>query len=205
MKLCVSSAIAATLVGMFSTANADILLQDFTMGPSGWEVKTDDVIPGGSSQGGLFPAGDRTYFDGIVTYQPFIGGPGFVKIVSTKSFPDISSCAAIEVTLNSVIGYDGYYIAFGDTPPTDNMPIPFEWRAHVHVDAPGDNKYVIPFSEFSNYWDFATGKVIIPCSDDPSVCAPPSVLSNIQFLEIWAQGVEGQFVTDLFSIKAVGC
>jgi len=204
MKLSVSSTIAATLMGMFSAANADVLLQNFPPG-SGWEVKTDDVIPGGSSSGSLFPAGDRSYFDGFVQYQPFIGGPGFVKIVSTKSFPDISSCAAIEVTLNSVIGYDGYYIAFGDTPPTDNMPIPFEWRAAIPISGSGQNGYTIPLTEFSSSWDFATGKIITPCSTDPSVCPTPAVLSNIQFIEVWAQGVEGQFVTDLFSIKAVGC
>eukprot|EP00525_Craspedostauros_australis_P005894 CAMPEP_0198108284 /NCGR_PEP_ID=MMETSP1442-20131203/323_1 /TAXON_ID= /ORGANISM="Craspedostauros australis, Strain CCMP3328" /LENGTH=200 /DNA_ID=CAMNT_0043763513 /DNA_START=46 /DNA_END=645 /DNA_ORIENTATION=+ len=200
MKLSVSSAIAATLMGMFSTANADVLLQSFA-GDSGWEVKTDNVIPGGSSVGNLQGAGDRSYFDGFVNFQPFIGQPGFVKIVGTKAFPNIAGCAAIEVTMNSLVGYNGYFIALGDTPPTPDMPIPFEWRAAIPIPGPGQNGYTIPLDEFSNYWDFSTGKIIVPCYADPSVCPTPAVLSNIQFMEIWAQGVEGQFVTDLFSIK----
>mmetsp|Transcript_21753 Transcript_21753/g.60595 ORF Transcript_21753/g.60595 Transcript_21753/m.60595 type:complete len:206 (-) Transcript_21753:490-1107(-) len=205
MKLSVVFAIAATLVVTLSSANADILLQDFTSGPSGWEVKTDEVIPGGSSSGALFVASDRSYFDGTVQYQPFIYGPGFVKIVGTKSFPDISSCAAIEVTINSPVGYNGYYIAFGDVPPTPDMPIPVEWRAAIPISGSDQNAYTIPLSEFSDNHDFITGDAIIPCADDPSVCPPLDVLSNIQFMEVWAQGVDGTFYTDLFTIKAVGC
>eukprot|EP00525_Craspedostauros_australis_P007076 CAMPEP_0198114218 /NCGR_PEP_ID=MMETSP1442-20131203/5663_1 /TAXON_ID= /ORGANISM="Craspedostauros australis, Strain CCMP3328" /LENGTH=206 /DNA_ID=CAMNT_0043771485 /DNA_START=524 /DNA_END=1144 /DNA_ORIENTATION=- len=204
MKLSVVFAIAATLVVTLSSANADILLQDFTSGPSGWEVKTDEVIPGGSSSGALFVASDRSYFDGTVQYQPFIYGPGFVKIVGTKSFPDISSCAAIEVTINSPVGYNGYYIAFGDTVPAAASAIPFEWRTDIPLQASGTNGTTIPFAAFSSSWNFGTGRIDVPCLANPAFCPPSSVLRNIKFMEIWAQGVAGQFDTDLFTIKGVG-
>jgi len=204
MKLSFFSAITATLMRMFSTTNNDILLQSFA-GESGWVFQSDDILPHGFSTGTLTAAMDRSFFNGSVKYQQFIDAMGFVRIIGTKSFPDISTCEAIEITVKSLTGYQGYYIAFGDVPPTPDMPIPVEWRAAIPISGSDQNAYTIPLSEFSDNHDFITGDAIIPCADDPSVCPPLDVLSNIQFMEVWAQGVDGTFYTDLFTIKAVGC
>eukprot|EP00525_Craspedostauros_australis_P001731 CAMPEP_0198112510 /NCGR_PEP_ID=MMETSP1442-20131203/4359_1 /TAXON_ID= /ORGANISM="Craspedostauros australis, Strain CCMP3328" /LENGTH=200 /DNA_ID=CAMNT_0043769313 /DNA_START=236 /DNA_END=834 /DNA_ORIENTATION=+ len=200
MRLSVSSAIVATLMGMFSAANADnLLLQDFTNCCSGWEVTSDEVIPEGSSQGTLIQDANRSYFEGLLFFQPFMDGPGFVKIVGTKSFPNIAGCGGIEITMESDHGYDGYYIAIGSHPPSLGNPFPYGWLAPIPISGPGKNVYNIPFAEFSNYWDYATGKIITPCSADPSLCVTSDVLSNIQFMEIWVRGIEKHVVTELFT------
>mmetsp|Transcript_21722 Transcript_21722/g.60463 ORF Transcript_21722/g.60463 Transcript_21722/m.60463 type:complete len:206 (-) Transcript_21722:86-703(-) len=203
MKLSFFSAITATLMRMFSTTNNDILLQSFA-GESGWVFQSDDILPHGFSTGTLTAAMDRSFFNGSVKYQQFIDAMGFVRIIGTKSFPDISTCEAIEITVKSLTGYQGYYIAFGDTVPAAASAIPFEWRTDIPLQASGTNGTTIPFAAFSSSWNFGTGRIDVPCLANPAFCPPSSVLRNIKFMEIWAQGVAGQFDTDLFTIKGVG-
>ena len=60
----------------------------------------------------------------------------------------------------------------------------------------------LPFSSFSDHWNPATGDQDIKCSDDPSVCPTEKDLSQIRWIEVWAEGVGGDIHLEIESISA---
>jgi hypothetical protein len=63
----------------------------------------------------------------------------------------------------------------------------------------------IPWEDFTRAWDEATGKPQIACTADTSVCPTFVQLQNIQQLQLWAEGVAGDFKLQVESISAYSC
>ena len=64
----------------------------------------------------------------------------------------------------------------------------------------------LPFASFSSYWDEATGKTKVGCSeDDPEYCPTLSALRNIETISLWGEGVKGDVKLELKRIKVAGC
>merc|ERR1719331_2801104 len=74
-------------------------------------------------------------------------------------------------------------------------------------DAPTDDfkRVEIPFSEFSNCWDDATGDIIKKCADHPEYCPSKDLLQDINTISIWAEGVEGAVSLDVKDISVTDC
>jgi hypothetical protein len=66
-------------------------------------------------------------------------------------------------------------------------------------------KVSIPFSNFTDFWDDATGKAIHTCAENPALCPDSRTLTNMKTMSIWAEGVQGTIHLEVKSISGYGC
>jgi len=59
----------------------------------------------------------------------------------------------------------------------------------------------IPFNTFSDKWNVASGRDTKECAEDKDVCLTAARLSEIQRIEIWAQGFPGPFQLEIKRIS----
>eukprot|EP00535_Pseudo-nitzschia_heimii_P006937 CAMPEP_0197190380 /NCGR_PEP_ID=MMETSP1423-20130617/21540_1 /TAXON_ID=476441 /ORGANISM="Pseudo-nitzschia heimii, Strain UNC1101" /LENGTH=545 /DNA_ID=CAMNT_0042642749 /DNA_START=66 /DNA_END=1703 /DNA_ORIENTATION=+ len=187
-----------------------IALEDFSSPVNDWTTMNDPVM-GGQSTSSLSIEADDGYarFSGTCAIVPFLRAPGFVTMVTGRygsgSFPDVSTCQGLTISMRTDVEYDGFYVSFG----TDRAPggrYAMGYKSHFEL-APGDGfvETRLPFAEFSDRWDDATGKTIVACEDDPRFCPSLDTLRDMKTMSLWGEGVEGTFVLDVERIEAYGC
>ena len=192
-----------------------------------WQVMNDPVM-GGQSHSSFAQEGGVGNFTGLCAIVPFLKAPGFCKIgtthglLSPPGFADASSFigGSLYITAkSSTPSYKGFKVDFGAknvTRPRPGMhhgPPSFKADFTLPASAASDFATVkIPFSDFSVDWsDYTgecdtkdpTGEQHVCCSDaHPEVCPQAQHLATIQSIEVWAEGVEGEFGLEIKSIAA---
>jgi len=175
-----------------------------------WRQQNDPVM-GGKSTGTFTEKGGVGTMDGAVVNVPFLKAPGFIKASTVDyltPFPDVSHCSAIKITARAASGYTGYRFSFGNEHPPGGKT--FSYGFKTHFDAPNTasgafQDIVLPFSNFTDLWDDATGNPIKTCAQDKRYCPNAKALQNLVTLSVWAEGVAGKVHLDIKRIAATGC
>ena len=157
---------------------------------------------------------------------PFLKAPGFCKIgtthglLSPPGFADASAFigGSLYITAkSSTPSYKGFKVDFGAknvTRPRPGMhhgPPSFKADFTLPASAAADFATVkIPFSDFSVDWSDYTGECdtkdgassTSAARRAPGSCPQAQHLATIQSIEVWAEGVEGEFGLEIKSIAA---
>jgi Pyruvate/2-oxoacid:ferredoxin oxidoreductase delta subunit len=183
-------------------------LEAFSNPTHTWRQQNDPVM-GGRSTGNFTIKDGIGYFVGHVAIVPSLKAPGFIKVSSEdrKPFPDVRSCSALEFTVRTKDNsFTGYRVSFGTKQPPIHKFFAYGFKAHFN--APVGEEFTtveIPFTNFSDYWDDATGKQIKTCQDNVIYCPDQETLKDMKTISFWAEGVEGDVYLEIKSIAATGC
>lgn len=194
------------LIGVVTAGDITLITFDGSATDQPWKEQNDPVMGGQST--GTFTVKDQLgVFDGDVVDVPFLKAPGFIKATaSTKPFPDASSCTGLKITARASEDYKGYRLSFGNKHAPDAKFFTYGFKAHF--DAPvGDNfsDIVLPFTNFTDDWDDATGDAIKTCQDNKEYCPDLETLKDMKTMSVWGEGVGGKVHLEIKSIAATGC
>jgi len=212
------SLITTSLVATHLRASSnDVVLAGFEAGEAGSFKVLNDPVMGGKSTGTFSKdsSGSFGIFDGSVVDVPKLKAPGFLTIYSDGPFSDASKAIGGDLVLrvrSSTPTYTGFKASFaaGTVSPTYSCAggggLPFSrgcFKASFMV-PPGDDftDVRIPFNQFSDKWDSATGKLTKTCAEDTDVCPTAKKLGKILRLEIWAEGAAGDIHLEFESVSA---
>lgn len=184
----------------------DILLENFENPRHRWQEMNDPVM-GGKSTGTFTIQEQVGVFKGNVVNVPFLHAPGFIQARTTDSqpFPDISHCGAFRIELQSLADYAGLRFSFGDAHPPHGKRFAYGYKTTVSIPTNEWTEWVVPLSNFTDYWDDATGDSIVTCQEDSRYCPTQEALQNLKKMSIWGEGVEGQVHVEIQSIYATRC
>ena len=191
-----------------------------------WEEMNDPVMGGKST--GSFRIDEENQigiFVGTVNDVPFLHAPGFVQVRTVSSspslYPDISHCQAFELIVASQYPqYNGYRMSFGTQHAPHGKMFAYGYKTHFTFENDNSNdsvritdmtfqSIILPFHNFTDYWDDATGDAIIDCNPDDSndyiYCPTPQALHNIQMIGLWGEGYVGNVNINIQEIYAVQC
>merc|ERR1712032_788210 len=188
----------------------EIIIESMSNPSFNWLVQNDPVM-GGASFSSLTMMEDEgtAFFTGEVKNIPFLGLPGFIQMEARGgkgTYPDVSCCDSLKLTLMGMEEYTGYRVSFG-TKRSKRGFFAQGFKADFDLPSPAGEygEVTIPFNMFSVEWDEATGDQIVTCEEDPSVCPDLDTLRNMETVAIWGEGVGGQIELQVKSISAVGC
>jgi hypothetical protein len=184
----------------------NILLEDFENPRRHWEEMNDPVM-GGKSKGTFTIEYNVGVFEGNVVNVPFLHVPGFIHVrsIDSQPFPDISHCGAFRIKLQSLTDYEGLRFSFGDAHAPHGKRFAFGYKTNLSVPTNEWTEVVIPMSDFTDYWDDATGDAIVTCQEDSKYCPTEEALRNLKKMAIWGEGVAGQVHVEIQSIYATQC
>jgi len=191
-----------------------------------WRAMNDPVM-GGRSHSTFAVEGSEGHFKGTCAVVPFLKAPGFCKVGTQRSlvfsaphFADasrfIDGALLLEVE-TSTPEYGGFKVAFGakgaKRPGGAVHHSPPSFKAGFKVPGKGRTVVRVPFSSFSVDWSDYTGRCDTKdprdgfqhhcCSaEHPEVCPGAEHLAEITGLELWAEGVAGDFDIKIASIAA---
>jgi hypothetical protein len=191
-----------------------------------WQAMNDPVM-GGKSHSSFDVEASEGHFKGTCAIVPFLKAPGFCKVSTSGSifwgyphFADaskfIGGALYLEVETTTP-EYAGFLVAFGAknaTRPGGAMHhSPPSFKAGFKVPGKARTTVKVPFNSFSVDWSDFTGRCDTKdpnngyqhhcCSPEhPEVCPTAQHLSQITGLEIWAEGVAGDFDIKIVSIGA---
>ena len=194
-----------------------VLLESFDEPSHTWEEMNDPVM-GGKSTGTFTIHDGLGKFEGEVVDVPFLHAPGFIQVRTQNSmerYPDVSSCTALEIVAkeelqgadnNNNEGYQGYRISFGNAHAPGGKYFAYGYKSNLKG-VPNDDfgPVTIPFDEFTDFWDDATGDAVHTCHENQLYCPDEMTLRNMGRMAIWAEGVAGNVSLAIKSISAVGC
>lgn len=188
--------------------SSDVVLEDFKAPVHKW-VEKDDPVMGGQSSGSTTLDNDLLIFNGTVAIVPSLSAPGFItsQTMDSEEWADVSKCKSLSLTLKSDTDYDGYRVSFGRAHATVcGHFFAYGYKAPAFK-APTDDfgEVVIPFTDFSDCWDDATGDIITTCTDNEKFCPDEKTLSNFQTMSFWGEGVQGDVHLEVKSIKGTDC
>jgi len=206
---------ARALLSVFTlasvTAADDIMIATFDGVKSTtltWKEMNDPVM-GGKSTGTftIDSANEVGVFDGKCAIVPSLKAPGFITAGATGSFPDISHCQNLVLNVNSANSYAGFRVSFGSEhyPPFYKHFFARGFKSDFQPPTGKFGDVVLPLTGFTNHWDDATGKAITTCADDPKACPTVKRLQNLETVQIWGEGIEGDIHLQIKSIRASGC
>lgn len=200
-----SVVLSVALVGC--VAASDVTLESFTKPIHDW-VENNDPVMGGRSTGTTSMSNSMLVFNGSVVDVPALKAPGFITTQTTDktAWADVSGCQSLSMTLRSSTNYDGYRVSFGRARAIVCKKF-FAYGYKAPFTAPmGEFATVtIPFGNFSDCWDDATGGIITPCSENDKFCPTQSALQNLETVSIWGEGVGGDVHLEVKEIFASGC
>lgn len=197
-------------VCLISAASADeIVLEDFEKPVHTWKQMNDPVM-GGRSTGSFHIQKESGVgvFEGEVVDVPFLRAPGFIqaRTVDSIPFPDVSSCSALQLELRSDNPeYTGYRVSFGNTHAPGGKFFARGYKSNLNDVTSELGEIVIPFSEFTDFWDDATGDPIKTCQENQLYCPDQATLRNMKTIAVWGEGVAGKVSLEIASISAVNC
>jgi len=191
-----------------------------------WRAMNDPVM-GGRSHSTFEVEGSEGHFKGTCAVVPFLNAPGFCKVGTQQSLfsppPHFANASRfsegalyldVETTTPE---YGGFMVAFGATnakrPGGAMHHSAPSFKAGFKVPGTARTTVRVPFSDFSVDWSDFTGRCDTKdpnngyqhhcCSAErPDVCPRADNLDKISSLEIWAEGVAGDFDIKVFSIGA---
>lgn len=144
--------------------------------------------------------------------MPSLKAPGFIHCSSSptglrRSFPDVTGCAGIAVTLRARSAYDGFRLSFGDAHPAGGKFFAYGYKANLGPVAISAGFTVVraPFDAFTDLWDDATGEPIKSCAEHPQYCPDGAALRDLKTISLWAEGKLGTVDLELRAIDAYGC
>jgi len=192
-------------------------LEDFSKTKYRWTTQNDPVM-GGKSFSNIKIENGLLKYKGETKIVPSLKATGFIQAKTQSYFweknewPDVSSCAGIGLHMRSMNDFSRFFLSFGNSKPTDNLGNFFQnffaWGHKAPFSAPRDQfgDVLIPFGEFSNYWDDATGDAIVTCEKNSNYCPTKGVLRSLGMLSIWGEGGEpGVVDIEVKQIFAYGC
>lgn len=186
----------------------------------------DDPVMGGRSAGSFSTVTDPTRlspiagkFHGHCAVVPFLHAPGFCKATAGGKFHDASAFISGGLQLyvkSSTPAYTGFKVAFGAVGATRPRPSRHggsSFKANFALDSDTGWQLVkIPFHRFSVDWSEYTGDCstkdptgeqhVCCTSEHPEVCPTAAHLKKITSIEVWAEGVEGEFDLEIAWIGA---
>jgi len=186
-----------------SAAASRILIENFDQPTLTWTQQNDPVM-GGASVGTFAIKSGAGVFDGKVVDVPRLKAPGFIKVDARGKFPDVSSCSALVINAHAASNYTGYRVSFG----TAHVPGgAYAYGYKAHLDAPTDASFsvTIPFNQFSDDWDDATGDLKTTCAQNKEYCPDADTRKDMRTLSLWGEGVAGDVHLEVKSIEATGC
>jgi len=201
----------ACSAGFFTlaTAGVDVPLVTFDGAESTtrkWQEMNDPVMGGKST--GDFKLGDNVgIFHGVVADVPFLHAPGFIltRTVDQGAWPDVSACAGLQLTVQSITDYKGYRFSFGTAHAAGGKHHAFGYKQDFDPPMGEFGDVQLSFDGFSDYWDDATGKQMKTCKEDKQYCPTKKDLEDLQTMSVWGEGVNGEVHLEIKSISAYGC
>lgn len=191
------------------SSNSEILLESFANPIHTWKEMNDPVM-GGRSTGSFHVEDEIGVFQGEVVNVPFLHAPGFIQARTTDSiaFPDVSQCTALKLVVRSNNPeYAGYRVSFGNAHAPGGKMFAYGYKANLK-NVPSDGEFspiVVPFSDFTDSWDDATGDPIHTCEEKSLYCPDALTLKNMKTIAVWGEGFAGLLSLEIQSISAVGC
>lgn len=197
--------LAGTCWARLGSPTDRIVLESFDHPQHEWKEMNDPVM-GGQSTGTFVMENGTAVFAGSVVDVPFLHAPGFLqaRTVDSVPFPDVSHCQALELIGRSATHYTGYRVSFGTAHAPGGKFFAYGYKATVKVSDEWTS-LVIPFDNFTDFWDDATGDPIHTCAENALYCPDVATLRNLHRLAVWAEGVAGEVHWEIQSIAAVGC
>jgi len=201
MLLLVSAALAAT--------DSKLLVDFKGADPSvthAWAAMNDPVM-GGQSYSTVNVAGGLLNFTGSCKIVPSLQAPGFITAINTDkaSWVDISSCTGLTITAKSYTPYTGFRVSFGHAHPVGGKFFAYGYKANFAPTVLSMGSVSIPFHNFTDFWDDATGDPIHTCADNSRYCPDAKTLADVGTLQFWAEGVEGDIHLEVESVEGYGC
>jgi len=188
--------------------STSILLESFDDPMHVWQEMNDPVM-GGKSTGTFTIEDGLGKFEGEVVDVPFLHAPGFIQARTPKRnefYPDVSACTGLEIVARTNVDYEGYRISFGNAHAPGGKFHAFGYKSDLKgVPSDGFGAMTIPFEDFTDYWDDATGDAIVTCQEDSRYCPDELTLKDMQRLTVWGEGVAGKVSLEIKTISAVGC
>ena len=171
-----------------------------------WRANNDPVM-GGQSYSTVKVEGGVLNFTGACKLVPALQAPGFITAVNYDWHPwrDVSSCAGLQISSKSFNSYAGFRVSFGTAHASGGKRFAYGYKAHFVPPTKATGAVAIPFHNFSDFWDDATGKPIHTCTEDAKYCPDKKTLSNVKTMSIWAEGVEGDVHLEVSAISGYGC
>lgn len=174
-----------------------------------WKEMNDPVM-GGKSVGTTSVEGGMLVFDGTVAIVPSLNAPGFITSQVSdgffhKGFPDVSKCKGVSLNLKSSTDFKGYRFCFGNKHARGGKFFAYGFKAHFDAPVGEFGTVDLPFNEFTDFWDDATGNPIKTCQESPENCPDAATLQNMKTMAFWGEGVEGKVHLEVKSVSAYGC
>jgi len=180
-----------------------------------WKDQNDPVMGGASTSTFKISADKTGVFNGTCAIVGFLHAPGFAKMVGTAKFADITGYDTIALRVkSSTPTYQGFKLAFAAPGiPKTSIFGGSSYKAGFNLTGSDWQMVEIPFTQFSYDWSGYTGRCDTKdpgslvskgtqhycCSKSglepskPEVCVDDKFLSTINSLEVWAEGVKGDF------------
>jgi hypothetical protein len=179
-----------------------------------WTALNDPVM-GGKSHSTVFVSDGVLKFVGTCAIVPSLGAPGFITAqtgrgygpgaLGNETFVDVSSCEGLTIVAKDYTkGYKGYRFSFGNGHAPGGFHA-YGFKANLHPPAGSFGAVSIPFANFTDNWNGATGKAAHSCAERPEFCPDHSTLTNMKTISIWGEGVEGDVHLEVKSIAGYGC
>jgi Complex I intermediate-associated protein 30 (CIA30) len=196
--------------------SARIILEDFSKPKHNWQEMNDPVM-GGRSTGSFNIEAGLGHLLGEVKDVPFLRAPGFIQAKTVRgpnspAFPDISTCTRLELVVkNGALKYNGYRVSFGRAHAPGGKPFAFGYKASIPATMfhnTTSDKFItlsIPFNQFTDFWDDATGEPIHSCLENSLYCPDERTLQNIREIAVWGEGVNGIVDISIKSIAGASC
>eukprot|EP00310_Coccolithus_braarudii_P022071 CAMPEP_0183352082 /NCGR_PEP_ID=MMETSP0164_2-20130417/27446_1 /TAXON_ID=221442 /ORGANISM="Coccolithus pelagicus ssp braarudi, Strain PLY182g" /LENGTH=209 /DNA_ID=CAMNT_0025524435 /DNA_START=46 /DNA_END=675 /DNA_ORIENTATION=+ len=204
------AATLATFVLGYSAPSGEILLVDFKglddPVTHTWRTNNDPVM-GGRSVSSVAIENDALHFVGTCAIVPSLQAPGFITAVNSdkKDFVDVSSCAGLRITGSATTDYAGFRLSFGSAKPIGGKFFAAGYKQQFFPSIGSIGTVDLPFTNFTDFWDDATGKPIHTCQENPNYCPDTKTLTNMKTMSLWAEGVEGDVDISIVSIAGYGC
>jgi len=184
--------------------NTNLVLENFANPSHEWFAENDPVMGGQSHSSFSFESG-LGVFDGEVKDVSFLHAPGFITMRGDGSYPDASSCEALQITARAATSYSGYRVSFGNRHVAGNHHA-FGYKANFDLPMSSQmSTVVIPFDQFTVRWDDATGDAIVTCAENEDFCPDIETLRDMKTISLWGEGVNGEIKLEVESIQAMDC
>jgi hypothetical protein len=197
-----------TLLATALAAN-EILILDFKGTDKAvthtWRANNDPVM-GGQSYSTVVVQNNMLNFTGACKIVPKLKAPGFITAESSDktAWPDVSQCEGLKIVHKSDTDYAGFRLQFGRKHVIGTQfANGFKSQFSPSVGTVGAVQ--IPFKNFTDDWNDATGAPIHTCEEDKRYCPDKKTLENLQVLAFWAEGVEGDIHLEVSSVSGYGC
>ncbi|CAK0883588.1 unnamed protein product [Prorocentrum cordatum] len=209
-QLVLESIYGARTSTSFVDSSTDRAIADFVdlatfdgKAPRKWHSENDPVM-GGQSDSTVQVAKSFADFKGSTRIVPSLQAPGFTIALTEgpllSRFPDVSAMDGLAVSVSNMgAPYSGFKIAFCDSHLFFRCQFQ-SFKAALPVPAAasrGFQEVFVPWKEFSNRWNASTGE---HTAESPP---GPSSLRSITQLQLWAEGVEGDFDLRFSYVRAV--